>query len=66
MFYSGCQGLGVLNGKVEPISGSVTSGRVVTVSCVNPSRYVLFGKEEVTCASGGSWSENPSCRKCGK
>ena len=46
-------------------SGRVTEGTVVTVTCLKAKRYVLFGHEEVTCRSGGTWSSKPKCEKLG-
>ena len=63
--YSECSGFTVTNGTVEP-SGNVQENNAVTVSCVKPKRYFLFGEKAVTCRSDKGWSEKPTCRKCGK
>ena len=60
-----CSGFAVKNGTVEP-RGKVSVNNAVTVSCVKPKRYFLFGEKEVTCQSTGRWSEKPTCKKCGK
>ena len=63
--YPDCPGFDVTHGKVEP-SGKVSVNNAVTVSCVKPKRYFLFGEKVVTCRSDKGWSEKPTCRKCGK
>ncbi|KAL5247523.1 hypothetical protein ACHWQZ_G019414 [Mnemiopsis leidyi] len=59
-----CPGLSVEKAEVSP-SGDVRENTMVTVTCLKPKHYVLFGKKEVTCQSTG-WSPKPECRKCGK
>ena len=44
----------------------VTENTVVTVTCIKPRRYFLFGDKEITCQHDGSWSHEPECRRCGK
>ena len=50
--------------QVSPGS-NVRVSDTVTVRCVKPKHYVLFGNKYVTCKSTG-WSEEPECKKCGK
>ena len=59
-----CPALSIDDAQVLP-SGDVTEGSPVTVTCLKPKHYVLFGNKEVTCQSTG-WSNNPECRKYGK
>ena len=41
-------------------------GDVVTVTCLKPLRFVLFGETYVTCQSTAGWSKQPVCKQCGK
>ena len=59
-----CPALSIDNAQVLP-SGDVTEGNTVTVTCLKPKRYVLYGNKDVTCQFTG-WSNKPECRKCGK
>ena len=44
---------------------NVKVATTVTVRCLKPKHYVMFGNKYVTCKSAG-WSEEPECKKCGK
>ena len=46
--------------------GKVIVGTVVTVMCVDYTRYSLLGNKEVTCPDTKSWSDLPECRLCGR
>lgn len=46
--------------------GKVVVGTVVTVMCVDYTRYSLLGNKEVTCPDTRSWSDLPECRLCGR
>ena len=59
-----CPELSIDNAQVLP-SGDVTEGNTVTVRCLQPKHYVLFGNNEVTCQSSG-WGNKPACRRCGE
>ena len=41
-------------------------GTVVTVMCVDYTRYSLLGNKEVTCPDTKSWSDLPECRLSGR
>ena len=60
-----CSELIVDKAQVSPTRDIIIENNVVTVTCLKPKHYVLFGEEEVTCQSTG-WSEKPECRRCGK
>ena len=60
-----CSELSVEGAEVSP-AGEVELETVVTVTCLKPQHYVLFGSRELTCQSTG-WSDRvPECRKCGE
>ena len=51
--------------QVLPDSNVKVTG-TVTVTCLKPKYYVLFGNKEVTCESKGWSAKEPKCLKCGK
>ena len=58
---NGCTELKGNNAKIS-LSGAVTHGTVVTVTC-QPKYFLLFGDKYVTCQST-RWSHKPERRKC--
>ncbi|KAL5255495.1 hypothetical protein ACHWQZ_G010913 [Mnemiopsis leidyi] len=59
-----CPKLEVNNAAVSQ-DGPLKVGNVVTVTCLKPLRFVLFGETYVTCQSTARWSEQPACKQCG-
>ena len=51
---------------VLPELADYAVGDTVTLTCLKATRYTLFGDKEVSCLSGGDWSDSPYCRKTGK
>ena len=50
---------------VLPELADYAVGDTVTLTCLKATRYTLFGDKEVSCLSGGDWSDSPYCRKTG-
>ena len=52
--------------KVLPDLADYAVGATVTLTCLKAIRYTLFGDKEVSCLSGGDWSDSPYCMKTGQ
>ena len=50
---------------VLPELADYARGDTVTLTCLKATRYTLFGDKEVSCLSGGDWSDSPYCKKTG-
>ena len=53
------------NMNVLPELADYAVGDTVTLTCLKATRYTLFGDKEVSCLSGGDWSDSPYCEKTG-